>query len=436
MDEGSELTAHGDGVSHQAARADRPLPGAASEATRAAGSGTTDAAVPRAAPWMGSPVGSRAALREVAALFLRLGCTAFGGPAAHIALMRQEVVVRRRWLADREFLDLLGATNLIPGPNSTEMAIHLGYARAGWRGLLAAGALFILPATLIVLALAWLYVRFGTTPEATWLLYGIKPVIIAVVVQALWGLGRAAITGPLPAVVGAAVIALSLRGGNEIVLLFGGGLALWLVRRVRAIARQGAGLPVVLLMPLTPMVGVSTTGGANLLTLFLTFLKIGSVLYGSGYVLLAFLRNDFVHRLGWLTDAQLLDAVAVGQVTPGPVFTTATFIGYLVAGLPGALLATVGIFLPSFVFVALTHPLVPRLRASTRLRDLLDGVNVAALGLMAAVTWQLGRDAVVDPLTAALALLAGVALLRFRANSTWLIAGGAAVGLVRHLLAG
>lgn len=412
-----------------------PLPGATSEAARTAGSGATDAAVPRAAPWMGSPVGSRVALREVAALFLRLGCTAFGGPAAHIALMRQEVVTRRRWLADREFLDLLGATNLIPGPNSTEMAIHLGYARAGWPGLLAAGALFILPATLIVLALAWLYVRFGTTPEATWLLYGIKPVIIAVVVQALWGLGRAAITGPLPAAVGAAVIALSLRGGNEIVLLFGGGLALWLVRHARAIGRRGAGLPAVLLVPLTPMVGASATG-ANLLTLFLTFLKIGSVLYGSGYVLLAFLRSDFVHRLGWLTDAQLLDAVAVGQVTPGPVSTTATFIGYLVAGLPGAVLATVGIFLPSFAFVALTHPLVPRLRASALLRDLLDGVNVAALGLMAAVTWQLGRDAVVDPLTAALALLAGVALLRFRANSTWLIATGAAIGLAHYLLAG
>jgi chromate transporter len=386
---------------------------------------------------MGSPVGSRAALREVAALFLRLGCTAFGGPAAHIALMRQEVVVRRRWLADREFLDLLGATNLIPGPNATEMAIHLGRARAGWRGLLAAGALFILPATLIVLALAWLYVRFGTTPEATWLLYGIKPVIIAVVVQALWGLGRAAITGPLPAVVGAAVIALSLRGGNEIVLLFGGGLALWLVRNARRwVGRRSLAALLPLPLPLLPGGSAPAAGGADLLTLFLTFLKIGSVLYGSGYVLLAFLRNDFVHRLGWLTDAQLLDAVAVGQVTPGPVFTTATFIGYLVAGLPGALLATVGIFLPSFVFVALTHPLVPRLRASTRLRDLLDGVNVAALGLMAAVTWQLGRDAVVDPLTAALALLAGVALLRFRANSTWLIAGGAAVGLVRHLLAG
>ncbi len=432
MDETTGLPAHG-GTAPDDARADAPPPASGPATTGHRQGGRVSDSSAAAAPSPSLPAGSRAALREVALLFLRLGCTAFGGPAAHIALMRQEVVMRRRWLADREFLDLLGATNLIPGPNSTEMAIHLGYTRAGWPGLLAAGSLFILPAMLIVLALAWLYVRYGATPEATWLLYGIKPVIIAVVVQALWGLGRAAVTGPLPAAVGVAVIALSLRGGNEIALLFGGGLALWLLRNVRRL--WGAGLAAFLPVPLVPAVSAPATGGANLLTLFLTFLKIGSVLYGSGYVLLAFLRNDFVHRLGWLTDAQLLDAIAVGQVTPGPVFTTATFIGYVVAGLPGAVLATVGIFLPSFVFVALTHPLVPRLRASALLRDLLDGVNVAALGLMAAVTWQLGRDAVVDPLTAALALAAGVALIRFRVNSTWLIAGGAAVGLVRHLLA-
>lgn len=434
MDETTGLPAHGGTVPDEArAEALPPVsePAAPGHGPEASASDSSAAAI-ASSP---CPPGSRAARREVALLFLRLGCTAFGGPAAHIALMRQEVVVRRRWLSDRQFLDLLGATNLIPGPNSTEMAIHLGYARAGWRGLLAAGALFILPATLIVLALAWLYVRYSASPEATWLLYGVKPMIIAVVVQALWGLGRVAITGPLTALVGASVVALSLRGGNEIVLLFGGGLALWLVRRTRAIARQGAGLPAVLLVPLTPMVGASATGGANLLTLFLTFLKIGSVLYGSGYVLLAFLRSDFVHRLGWLTDAQLLDAVAVGQITPGPVSTTATFIGYLVAGLPGAMLATVGIFLPSFAFVALTHPLVPRLRTSALLRDLLDGVNVAALGLMAAVTWQLGRDAVVDPLTALLTLTAGAALIRFRVNAAWLIASGAAVGLAHRLLA-
>ncbi len=437
MDETTGLPAQG-GAVPDAARADAPPPVSGPAAT---GHGQearpSDASAAATASSSSPPAGSRAALREAALLFLRLGCTAFGGPAAHIAMMRQEVVARRRWLSDQQFLDLLGATNLIPGPNSTEMAIHLGYARAGWPGLLAAGSLFILPAMLIVLTIAWLYVHFGTTPEATWLLYGIKPVIIAVVVQALWGLGRAAITGPLPAAVGAVVIALSLRGGNEIALLFGGGLALWLIRNTRRWVGRGslaALLP--LPLPLLPAVSAPAVGGADLLTLFLTFLKIGSVLYGSGYVLLAFLRNDFVHRLGWLTDAQLLDAVAVGQVTPGPVFTTATFIGYVVAGLPGALLATVGIFLPSFVFVALTHPLVPRLRASVLLRDLLDGVNVAALGLMAAVTWQLGRDAIIDPLTTALALLVGVLLIRWRVNSTWLIAGGAAVGLARHLLAG
>lgn len=435
MDESGGLPAH-DGAPPHDAHAETPPSGFGQDVLghgREGGAPAPSAAA--AAPSPSTPARSRAALREAALLFLRLGCTAFGGPAAHIAMMRQEVVVRRRWLSDRQFLDLLGATNLIPGPNSTEMAIHLGYARAGWPGLLAAGSLFILPATLIVLALAWLYVRFGTTPAATWLLYGIKPVIIAVVVQALWGLGRAAVTGPLAAAVGAAVIALYLRGGNEIALLFGGGLVLWLIRNTRRWVGRGS-LAALLPLPLLPGMSAPAAGGADLLTLFLTFLKIGSVLYGSGYVLLAFLRNDFVHRLGWLTDAQLLDAVAVGQVTPGPVFTTATFIGYVVAGLPGALLATVGIFLPSFVFVALTHPLVPRLRASALLRDLLDGVNVAALGLMAAVTWQLGRDAVLDPLTAALAFLAGVALIRLRVNSTWLIAAGAAVGLARLLLAG
>jgi len=357
-------------------------------------------------------------MREVVWLFLKLGTIAFGGPAAHIAMMRDEVVRRRRWLSDEQFMDLLGATNLIPGPNSTEMAIHLGYLRAGWPGLVVAGCCFIVPAMLIVFACAWLYVRYGTQPEAAWLLYGVKPVIIAVVVQAMWSLLRTAVKGPMLAVVGVAVLALSLMGGNEIALLLGGGGVAVLLGTV---GTRGAAAP------------LGLGAGAGLTTLFLVFLKIGSVLYGSGYVLLAFLRNDFVERLGWLTDQQLLDAVAVGQVTPGPVFTTATFIGYVLGGIPGAALATLGIFLPSFVFVALSHPLVPKIRASRRAGAFLDGVNVAALGLMAAVTSQLGRAAIVDATTAALALIAPVLLVRFRLNSAWLVLGGGAVGAALHL---
>jgi len=378
-------------------------------------------------------------VREVALLFLRLGAVAFGGPAAHIAMFRDEVVTRRKWISNQHFLDLLGATNLIPGPNSSEMALHVGYVRAGWRGLLAAGLGFALPATLIVLALAVLYVEYGTTPAAEWLLYGIKPVVIAIIAQAMWGLLRTAVKGRLLAVIGAAVFALYLLGFNEIALLFGGGAIYMFVQNAARLRRlrNGIGAPIIALscIPgalLAPAASSSAT--FSLGTLFLTFLKIGAVWYGSGYVLLAFLRNDFVERLGWLTSQQLLDAVAIGQVTPGPVFTTATFIGYVTGGLPGALLATVGIFLPSFVFVLATNPFIPRLRRSPWLSGLLDGVNVAALGLMAAVTLELGQDALRDGVTVALAASAAVLLVRFKINSTWLILGGGLIGLARSLL--
>lgn len=367
-------------------------------------------------------------LVELASLFLRLGFTAFGGPAAHIAMMHDEVVKRRKWLDEQHFLDMLGATNLIPGPNSTEMAIHTGYARAGLAGLVVAGVCFIGPAALIVLLLAWAYVEFGTLPAAEWLLYGVKPVIIAVVAQALWGLGKKAISGWLTGTVGLLGLILYFAGFNEIGLLLGGGLLVMLLKNVgRLRGGQLNGL-------LPPLLGLSlpavSSVPVNLPQLFWIFLKIGSVLYGSGYVLLAFLRADLVVRLGWLTEQQLIDAVAIGQVTPGPVFTTATFIGYVLGGLPGAVLATVGIFLPSFIFVAISNPIIPRLRHSPWAGGMLDGVNAAALGLMAAVTWQLGRAAIIDPLTIALALISAVLLLRFKVNSTWLIAGGALAGLV------
>ncbi|RKI34173.1 chromate efflux transporter [Corallococcus sp. AB004] len=378
---------------------------------------------------------ARGSLGEVARVFLRLGLTAFGGPAAHIAMMEDELVRRRRWLPREEFLDLLGATHLIPGPNSTELAIHLGHRRAGWPGLLVAGTCFIIPAMLLTLAAAWAYVRFGTLPQAGALLYGVKPVILAVVLQALWGLGKTALTTrPRIAVaIGAAVA--SALGANELVILAvaGSSLAAWL--HVRS---APASSPALVLAPFALQgAAASVTAAAaipfSLGSLFLFFLKVGSVLFGSGYVLLAFLRADLVERWGWLTEAQLLDAVAVGQFTPGPVFTTATFIGYLVGGTSGAGLATLGIFLPAFVFVALSGPLVPRLRRSRTAGAVLDGVNAASLALMAVVTWQLGRAALVDGWTVALAVFGAGLLLRWRVNSAWLVLGGAAAGL---LLAG
>ncbi|MCS6907883.1 MAG: chromate efflux transporter [Anaerolineales bacterium] len=379
---------------------------------------------------------SRKNLLEAAALFLKLGTIAFGGPAAHIALMHEEVVKRRKWVSEQHFLDLLGATNLIPGPNSTEMAIHLGLVRAGWWGLVLAGVCFILPAFLIVLAFAWAYLRFGSSPQVEWLLYGVKPVIIAVILQALWSLAKTAVKSLKLALVGCGASMLYFLGFNEIALLFAGGLVGMLASNLQRWKQSSLGSFLFAPTALWGLAGIAQalSSSFSLPLLFFTFLKIGSVLYGSGYVLLAFLRADFVLRLGWLTDQQLIDAVAVGQVTPGPVFTTATFIGYLLGGLPGAVLATVGIFLPAFVFVALSNPLIPRIRNSAWVSGFLDGVNVASLGLMAAVTWQLGRAAMVDLPTALLAVLSLALLVRFKVNSTWLILGGGAFGLLRAFL--
>ena len=369
-------------------------------------------------------------LREVAALFLKLGVISFGGPAAHIALMREEIVRRRRWVTDQEFLDLLGASNLIPGPTSTELAIYLGYVRAGWRGLVLAGTLFIAPAMLIVLAFAWAYARFGSAPGALWAFYGIKAVVIGIVAIALWGLLKTAVKGALTGAVGAAALVLFLLGVNPVAVLLAGALVVVLARHARRVA--GAGMLALALPAATVTAAGAEPYGLGRLALY--FLKTGTVVYGSGYVLLAFLRGDFVERLGWLTDQQLMDAIAVGQFTPGPVFTTATFIGYLVGGVSGALVATAAIFVPSFVLVALIAPFASRLRRSPVMSAALDGVNVAALGLMAGVTWQLTRAAVVDPLTALLVLGALVALGRFKINSAWLIGAGAAVGIAAHYL--
>ncbi len=397
-----------------------------------------------------SPTDTRARrLAEVALLFLRLGLTAFGGPAAHIAMLEDETVRRRGWLTSEEFLDLLGATNLIPGPNSTEMAIHIGYRRAGWMGWAVAGVAFIVPAVLLVTGIAWAYVRFGQLPRVEGLLHGVKPVIVAIVLQALWSLGGKAVKNRFLAGIGVAATALSFSGFDELAILFGSGLVAAGRRMVSPRSGEKSAAPRLAVFPGLSAAAITSgtvSGAATAATatatatvafglgpLFLVFLKIGSVLFGSGYVLLAFLRADLVEHRGWLTEVQLMDAIAVGQFTPGPIFTAATFVGYLLGGIPGALVATVGIFLPAFVFVAASGPLVPRLRASPIAGAVLDGVNVASLALMAVVTWQLGRVAIIDAPTLLLAVAGGVLLFRYRVNSAWLVLGGGALG---WLLAG
>ena len=381
---------------------------------------------------------TRSSLGELARLFLKLGTIGFGGPAAHIALMEDEVVRRRGWLTRDAFLDYVGATNLIPGPNSTELAIEIGRARAGWPGLVVAGAAFIIPAALIVGVCAWAYVRYGQLPGVLALLAGVKPVIIAIVVQALWRLTRTAVRNAWLGVLAAGAIVAVVAGVHELLVLLAAamlGAGAVLVRRPVAVGETSVMLPPMLgrLRGARAVAGAlgaaAAPATASLWPLFAIFLKIGSVLFGSGYVLLAFLRADFVQRLGWLTERQLLDAVAVGQVTPGPVFTTATFIGYVLAGAPGAVAATVGIFLPAFVFVAVSGPLIPRLRRSRVAGAALDGVNAASLALMSVVTWQLGRASLTSATSVIVALVSGALLATRRVNAAWLVLGGAAVGV-------
>ena len=384
-----------------------------------------------------SPTPPNHSLRELALFFLRLGTTAFGGPAAHIAIMEDELVRRRQWLSREKFLDLLGASNLIPGPSSSELAIHIGYLRAGWKGLLVAGICFISPAALIVGILAWAYVRYGSLPAASAILYGVKPVVIAVIVQALWGLGRTAIKTAWLAIVGIASLILAFLGLHPLLLLLIAGLAVCFTR-IRPSQFRSAHLSLSTLslssLPATSLVvsvaNVTTAAAFSLPLLFLLFLKVGALMFGSGYVLLAFLRADFVVHHAWLTDPQLADAVAVGQLTPGPVFTTATFVGYLLAGIPGAVVATLAIFLPAFLLVAVSGPLIPRIRGSKIAAAFLDGVNVASLALMAEVTWQLGRTSLVDGVTIVSAIISLAILLRFRWNSIWLLLIGAIVGML------
>ncbi|MDF2944136.1 MAG: chromate transporter, chromate ion transporter family [Herbinix sp.] len=376
-------------------------------------------------------------LKEIALVFLKLGSVAFGGPAAHVAMMENELVKKRKWLEKDRFLDLYGATNLLPGPNSTELAIHIGYERGGWLGLILAGSCFILPAMIIVMIIAMIYSIHGTLPEITGIMYGIKPVVIAIILQALIRLGQSAIKNKSTGVIGVLVIVLSFFGFHELLLLAAAGLIMMLIANRGKLMRTGTRLsvfvPFFLLTAVAPPSIFLTTKTSpekfmGLTRLFLTFLKIGSVLYGSGYVLLAFLEADFVERFQVLTKTQLLDAVSVGQITPGPVFTTATFIGYILHGFPGGILATIGIFLPAFLLVVIVNPYIHRLRSSTWFSGILDGVNVASWGLMTVVSWKLAIAAIIDIPTLLLAILSIIVVFRFKINSFWLVLGGAITG--------
>ncbi|WP_422355457.1 chromate efflux transporter [Roseivirga pacifica] len=370
---------------------------------------------------------------EVVQVFFKLGLIAFGGPAAHIAMMEQEIVEKRKWMSRQHFLDLVGATNLIPGPNSTEMTMHCGHERAGWRGLFLAGASFILPAVVLTGLLAWLYVTYGEVPAVEPFLYGIKPAVIAIIIGAILKLGKKALKNWQLGVIGAAVIAASLFGLNEVLAILGAGFLglLWfgiIQNPNRGNLKSFAPFLLFNLGNLSAE-GISTT------KLFLVFLKIGAVLFGSGYVLVAYLDGELVEKLGWLTRQELLDAIAIGQFTPGPVLSTATFIGYQVNGVWGAMAATAGIFLPSFFFVLLLNPIVPKLRNSKLAAGFLDAVNIAAVGIMVAVTFNLCQNILVDWKTALIAILSTIVTFKFKkVSALWIVIGGAVLGFVLTLL--
>jgi len=379
-------------------------------------------------------------LKEVALLFFRLGATSFGGPAAYIGLMHHEAVVRRKWLDNQKFLDIMGAVNLIPGPNAVEVASHLGLIRAGWQGLITAGGLFILPGTATIMVVAWAYVKYGSLPQVGWVLYGVKPAVIAIIVQAVWSLARTGIKKPIFIIVGLGVLVLYLFGLNEIMLLFAGAAVVLLVQSGRRLFRRGTAALLVtpaLLFKL-PFAGLSASViSFNQVTLFLTFLKMGATLFGSGYVLLAFLNSEFVVNLGWVTHSQVVDAIAVaGQITPGPVFNSAAFIGYLLGGWRSALLSAMGIFLPSFILVGLLSRFLPAMRKPWVAGSFLDGINAASLGLMAAVSIQLGRAVIIDPFTIFITLVALFLVIRLKISSVWLVLGGGVVGVIYKLIIG
>jgi len=389
-------------------------------------------------PLTDSPAKAPVSLSELALVFLKLGTIGFGGPAGHIALMEGEFVRKRRWITKEDFLDRLAVANLIPGPSSTEVAIFIGRSQRGWPGLIVAGCCFIIPAAVLVSMIAAAYVRFGALPRVEGILRAIKPAVIAIIIRALWNLTKTAVKTKVLVFIGFASAVLSFVGvAPLLVLVFAGsssGVTLWL--------RKGRRTPLVLcgiglsktLFPAGPAAGtISAAVPISLLRLFLSFLKIGSVVFGSGYVLLAFLRAEFVDHLHWLTEKQLIDSVAVGQFTPGPVFTTATFVGYVLGGLPGAFFATLGIFVPGFVFVALSGPLIPKIRRSPTAGAVLDGVAVGSLALIAVVAWQLGRTSITDWLTVSILIISIIAISRFKLNSAWLILAAGIIGWIARM---
>ena len=378
-------------------------------------------------------------LKEIALLFFKLGFTAFGGPAAHIAMMENEVVTRRKWMDRQHFLDLVGATNLIPGPNSTEMAIHCGYQRAGFAGLMVAGFSFILPAALLTGLLAFIYVEYSHIPQLEPLLFGIKPAVIIIMIDAIFKLGKKAWKGKVIGFIGAGVFALTLLGISEVVAILTGGIVGMLVLRMKDKFSLGATLS---LAPIWAGLGIfslptigASVGGISLTKLFFVFLKIGAVLFGSGYVLIAYLDGELVQSLGWLTSQQLIDAIAIGQFTPGPVLSTATFIGYQLNGFSGAVFATLGIFIPSFFFVAALNPLIPKLRQSQAASAFLDAVNIGAVAIMIAATLHLGLQVLLDWKAITIAIIAAFVFFRFKkVSSIYLVAGSALLGYALSFL--
>lgn len=368
-------------------------------------------------------------MREIAREFLRLGFVAYGGPAAHIAMMEERFVRQRAWVTRERFVDLVGAVNLLPGPSSTELTIYLGEIRGGVPGMITAGVSFTLPAAVVVVALAWAYLRYGAMPQVAGLLFGIKPVVVALIAQAIWNLGRTALKTAALAILAVCVVALAAWGIHALLLLIGAGVLWMIIGTGKSLARTRAAV--------VGIIGRGAAGAGSAIgaaPVFLYFLKIGAVWFGGGYVLMALLRSDLVVQLHWLSDAQLLDAIAVSQATPGPFFTVATFIGYLLAGWRGAALATLGMFLPAFVYVGATAGFLPKLRKSPVAGAFLDGVNAAAVALMAYVGWQFARASLMNVPGAALAIVSGVLVFRYKVNSAWLVLGGASAGIVLHVL--
>jgi len=371
----------------------------------------------------------KAALAAVAKLFLKLGIIGFGGPAVHIAMMEEEVVKRKGWMTHDHFLDLVGATNLIPGPNSTEMTMHIGHERAGWKGLVVAGLCFILPAVIITAAFAWAYQQYGKLPSVQPFLYGVKPAIIAVIISLMIRLGKKALKSVELGIIGVVAAALALYGINDIYILFGAGIIGMLLYAIKNRKQSVNSIfPFMLLQADTIAMKLSNW------KLFWIFLKIGAILYGSGYVLFAFLDTELV-KTGLLTKQQLTDAIAVGQFTPGPVFSSATFIGWQVGGLPGAAAATIGIFLPSFLFVAFLNPLIPALRKSQLMSAFLDTVNVVSVALILAICAEMGKTSITDWRAVVIAVIGFAVTMKFKGlNTAFVIIGGAALGYILWLV--